>query len=77
MHFLNELSAPGLTVWSARGAGTAAQAAGEYVGVLLSGAVRALRNGLYSAGRIIEDEPIAVIAAVGAVLLLMRLARRR
>lgn len=54
-----------------------AQAAGEYVGVLLSGAVGELRNGLYAAGRYIEDNPIAVIAAVAAVLIVLRLARTR
>lgn len=64
-------------MWSARGAGMAAQAAAEYVGVLLSGAVRAVRNGLYSTGRFIQDEPIAVIAAVAAFLILLRFARRR
>lgn len=54
-----------------------AQAAGEYVGVLLSGALRGLRNGLYAAGRYLEDNPIAVIAAVGALLIVLRLARTR
>lgn len=53
------------------------QAAGEYVGVLLSGAVRELRNGLFAAGRYFEDNPIAVIAAAGACLILLRLGRRR
>lgn len=53
------------------------QAAGEYVGVLLSGAARDLRNGLFAAGRYFEDNPIAVIAVVGGCLILMRLGRRR
>lgn len=53
------------------------QAAGEYMGVLLTGAVRDLRNGLFAAGRYIEDNPIAVIAAVAALLIVLRFGRRR
>lgn len=61
----------------AAGAALATQAAAEYVGVLLSGAVRAVRNGLYSAGSFAEDHPVAVIAGAAAFLLLLRMGRRR
>ena len=53
------------------------QAAAEYVGVALSGAMRSIGNGLRSAGQRIEDEPLYAIAAVVAVLILLRLMRRR
>ena len=53
------------------------QAAAEYVGTALSGAMRSIGNGLRSAGRKIEDEPLLTIAAIVAVLVLLRLLRRR
>jgi len=66
-----------MTVSSTRAGELATQAAGEYVGILLSGAGRAIRNGADSAGRFLEGHPVEVIIAAVVLLLLLRLLRRR
>lgn len=66
-----------MTVPDAAAAATAPQAAAEYVGTMLSGAARAVQNGLGSAARFVESNPVVVIVGVLVLLLLARLVRRR
>ena len=53
------------------------QAAAEYVGVALTGALRSIGDGARSAGRYFEDNPVALFVAVVTVIVLMRLMGRR
>lgn len=53
------------------------QAAAEYVGVALTGALRGIGDGLRSAGRYMENNPLILAAAVVGLFVLMRLLGRR
>lgn len=53
------------------------QAAAEYVGVAMQTLLRDMGNGLRSAGRYFENNPITLVALVVVLLVLMRLLGRR
>ncbi|MDX1396216.1 MAG: hypothetical protein R3195_17685 [Gemmatimonadota bacterium] len=53
------------------------QAAAEYVGLALAGALRSVGNGARSAGRYLESNPVALAVAVVVVIVLMRILGRR
>lgn len=53
------------------------QAAAEYVGVTLQTAMRSIGTGLGSAGRYLEANPVVLVAAVVALLVLVRLLTRK
>jgi hypothetical protein len=53
------------------------QAAAEYVGVALSGALRSLGTSARSAARYLDDNPIVLVVVVVVLLVLMRLLGRR
>ena len=53
------------------------QAAAEYVGVAMTGALRSVGNGLRSFGNYLEDNPAMLAGAVILLLVIVRLLGRR
>lgn len=55
----------------------AAQAAAEYIGVAITGVFGAIGDGLSSLGRYVERNPALILVAVAALMVVLRVFRRR